>query len=125
MNSVTGIEVNAAEDLRYAAQITGDIAALERMFGEDLVYTHSSGMIDGKASFIESIKSGKVRYRKMERHDSQVRVFGTLAVLTGRAVFEVSVNGIDSSVRLRFHSIWEKRANGLQFVSWQATLSTS
>ena len=58
----------------------------------------------------------------MERDDVKVRIYGGIAIITGRARFEVTVNGADSTVRLRFHSIWAKRGAGLQFVSWQATL---
>lgn len=125
MNShiVSEAEINAAEDLRYAAQISGDVPALECMFGEELVYAHSTGAFDGKSGFIESIRSGRVKYRSMERYDTQVRVFGALGILTGRAKFDVSVNGIESVVRLSFHSIWEKRVTGFRFISWQATLT--
>lgn len=122
-NIVSIMEINAAEDLRYAAQISGDIPALERMFDEELVYAHSTGALDGKSGFIESIKSGRVKYRSMERHDTQIRIFGALGILTGRSKFEVSVNGIESVVRLSFHSIWEKRLSGFHFISWQATLT--
>jgi hypothetical protein len=42
-------------------------------------------------------------------------------MITGLANFDVTNKGQDISVELRFHSIWAKRAAGLQFVSWEAT----
>ncbi len=65
--SVTVDDALAAEAARYAAQTANDFAAMERLFGDDLVYIHSSTAIDTKASFIESIRSGAVRYRR-HRH---------------------------------------------------------
>ena len=86
------------------------------------MYVHSSTVQDTKASFIESLRSGKVVYRSMERSNTKVRIFGTVAIITGKAIFEVTARGRDKTLDLLFHSVWVKRDSGLQFVSWQATL---
>jgi ketosteroid isomerase-like protein len=118
---VTAKEALAAEDARYAAQMRNDFAAMEKLFGDDLVYTHSSAAVDSKKTYIESMRSGRVKYRVMKRSDVNVRAYGCVAVLTGRADFEVTSGGQDSSVALRFHTLWVKRDDGLQFISWQST----
>ncbi len=109
------------EDARYAAQTSNDFAAMERMFGEDLVYIHSSAVVDGKSSYVDSMRSGTVKYRAMKRSDVTVRTYGCLAIITGNADFDVTFKGQDLSVPLRFHSVWARRGSGVQFVSWQAT----
>ena len=119
--TVTEKEAQAAEDARYAAQMNGDYAALEKLLGNDLVYTHSSAVVDDKAKYIETQRSGAVRYKSMKRSDVKVRTYGCVAILTGRGDFVVTQKGQDSNVALRFHAIWAKRGSGLQFVSWQAT----
>lgn len=119
---ITENEALAAEDARYQAQINARFDIMELMFGDELVYQHSSGALDDKTGFIRAISSGAVRYRTMERYDVKVRIYGGIAIITGRARFGVTVNGADSTVRLSFHSIWAKRGAGQQFVSWQATL---
>ncbi len=111
-----------AEDARYEAQIDCDFDALDTLLGKDLVYVHSSTVQDTKASFIESLRSRKVVYRSMERSNTKVRIFGTVAIITGKAIFEVTARGRDKTMDLLFHSVWVKRDSGLQFVSWQATL---
>jgi uncharacterized protein DUF4440 len=110
-----------AEQARYAAQTGGDFAALERMIGDDLVYIHSSSNVDTKASFIESQRSGTVKYRSMKPLDLKVRTYGAIGIVSGRLDVEVNVRGQDNTLQLLFHSVWAKRAAGLQFVSWQAT----
>ena len=122
MKRITAEEALAAENQRYIAQVKSDIATLDRLFAEDLVYQHSTGATDDKIRFIQAIDSGAVRYRRMERQEVKVRIFGDVAVITGRGRFEVTVNSNDSVVHIRFHSIWVKRAGTVQFVSWQATL---
>ena len=39
-----------AENARYAAQTSNDFAAMEKLFGSDLTYNHSSAATDNKAT---------------------------------------------------------------------------
>jgi ketosteroid isomerase-like protein len=119
--SISAAEANSAEDARYAAQTANDFAAMDRLFGDDLVYIHSSSVVDDKAAYIESMRSGNVKYRVMRRSDVKVRTYGCIAIMTGNADFDVTVKGQEMSVALRFHTIWAKRPDGVQFISWQAT----
>jgi len=119
--TITPEEATRAEDARYAAQMANDFDAMQRLFGEDLVYIHSSAALDDKAAYIDSMRSGAVRYRVMRRSGVTVRTFGCLAILSGNADYDVTVKGQELTVPLRFHAIWAKREGGPQFVSWQAT----
>lgn len=119
--TITAEEALKAEEARYAAQLANDFAAMERLFGDELVYIHSSTTVDTKASFIESMRSGAVKYRKMTRGDVKVRTYGCIAIITGRGSFEVTARGQELKLELLFHAVWAKRAAGVQFVSWQAT----
>lgn len=119
--SVTTDEALASEDARYAAQMGDDFGAMQKLFGEDLVYIHSSAVVDNKASYIDSMKSGTVKYRVMRRSDVTVRTYGCIAIISGLGNFDVTVKGQELAVEIRFHSIWAKRDDGLQFISWEAT----
>ena len=119
--TITVAEALQAEDARFKAQMSGDGAAMKKLFGDDLVYIHSSTLVDTKQSFIESITSGNVKYRSMHRGDSTVRTYGGVAIVSGSAKFEVTVKGENRSLDLLYHAIWAKRIAGAQFISWQAT----
>jgi hypothetical protein len=119
--TITEAEALQAEEARYAAQLGNDFAAMERLFGDDLVYVHSSTTLDTKASFIDSMRSGAVKYRKMTRGEVKVRTYGAVAILTGTGTFEVTARGQELNLNLLFTAVWVKRAAGPQFVSWQAT----
>jgi hypothetical protein len=118
---ITVDEALQAEDARFKAQMGGDGAAMKKLFGDDLVYIHSSTVIDTKQSFIESITSGNVKYRSMNRGESKVRTYGGIAIVSGGAKFEVTVKGENRTLDLLYHAVWAKRPGGAQFVSWQAT----
>ncbi len=118
---VTEAQVQASEDARYAAQTNLDYTALERLLADDLIYIHSSAVVDNKKSYIDSMRDGSVRYLAMKRSDVQVRTFGCLAVMTGVGQFDVQIKDKPVTVELRFHSLWISREDRLQFVSWQST----
>jgi hypothetical protein len=120
--TITAEEALKSEKARYAAQTTNDFAAMEKLFGNDLTYNHSSAAVDGKASYMDSMRSGRVKYRKMTPNgDEKTRAYGCLALITGTAVYEVTSAGQDRSVPLRYTAIWAKRPSGIEFVSWQST----
>lgn len=119
--TITLEEALQAEDTRYKAQMSGDGVAMGKLFGDDLVYIHSSTVQDTKASFIESITSGNVKYRAMSRSEPKVRIYGCIAIVSGGAKFEVTVKGEDRTLNLLYHAVWAKRGSGVEFVSWQAT----
>ncbi len=118
---ITADEAIRAEDARYAAQMNDDFAAMDRLIADDLVYIHSSSVVDNKQSYIESMRSGAVKYRSMKRSDVTVRTFGCVAAITGFGNFDVTVKDKEMTVELRFHAIWAKRDGQVRFISWQAT----
>ena len=62
-----------------------------------------------------------LHYRAMRRSEASVRIYGCLAIITGKADFDVTLNGQDSNPHLLFTSIWAKRGPNMQFVSWEST----
>ena len=120
--TITADEAMKAETARYAAQTSNDFAAMEKLFGNDLTYNHSSAASDDKAKYIEAMRSGRTKYRTMKPNaDLKTRTYGCIAIITGTAVYEVTAGGQDRTVPLRFTAIWAKRPSGVEFVSWQST----
>jgi hypothetical protein len=120
--TITADEAMKAEMSRYVAQTSSDFAAMEKLFGNDLTYNHSSAASDDKAKYIDAMRSGRTKYRKMTpNQDVKTRTYGCVAIITGTAVYEVTAGGQDRTVPLRFTAIWAKRASGPEFVSWQST----
>src|SRR5690349_11584280 len=112
------------EDQRCNATIQRDVAALERLLAEDLTYTHSSGRVETKAAFLESIRAGNPRYHRIERSDVIVRIYDdAVAIVTGLARFTVTLNGQDKLSYARFTNVWTRSedASRWRFSAWQST----
>ena len=105
-------EILALEDKRYAAMCGGDFAALEAMLHDELLYTHSSGLTDTKATWLASLRAGKTKYKTAACSDRKVRLVGDTALVTGRAAIEAEINSQPRSLRLPQRL--DKNAEGLE-----------
>lgn len=114
-------EVLEIERHRIDGTVKRDVAALERVYADDLTYTHSSARQDTKASLIESIRSGQTTYHAIDVEERQVRVWDGAAVVTGASRMHVSSRGQESRFRIRFTLVYAKRPAGWQAVAWQST----
>jgi len=114
-------EILALEEKRFAAMVSGDVAVLDALLHQDLVYTHSSAVVDTKASYLEAIRTGKTRYASQKRFEERVRMCGDCALVTGRAEMQAEVNGVHKTLRLRYLDVWTKTPQGWKFIAWQST----
>jgi ketosteroid isomerase-like protein len=113
-------EILGLEDQRFSAMVARDFAALEKLVHGDLLYTHSSGLTDTKASWLESMKAGKTSYKSASCSERQVRLFGEVALVRGKAAIEAEINGQPRSLKLLFLNAWVRTPQGWKFAAWQS-----
>ncbi len=113
--------VTAADKAWAAATVKADAAALGKLLADDLNYIHSTGAIDDKASFIGKLKSGEQKYLKIDHDGSDVRLYGSTAVLTATARVESITKGVKGPpTHLRFIHVWFYSKGAWQLVAHQS-----
>jgi len=110
-----------ADNDRFAAMQKDDVAALEKILGDELHYTHTSAVVQTKAQFIDDIRTGKIKYLSVEPNDQNVDVFGNVAVVTGGAAVHIILNGADQSFKIRYTNVQVNRNGRWEMVAWEAT----
>jgi ketosteroid isomerase-like protein len=117
------VEVRAADAKRIEAMIQGDAKALAPLLAPGLTYTHTTGDVEDREHFLNTISSGRLDYLSMVPSDVLVRILGDrAAVITGRADVKVVAQGKENAVAMRFTSVWFKSGDaGWQMVAWQST----
>ena len=85
--------IRKLEDQRYAAMCAADAGALDKLLADTMVYTHSYGGSDSKASYLDGIRAKKWQYRKIERPKENIQVFGECALVTGQIRIELLSDG--------------------------------
>jgi len=106
---------------RMQAMAAKDVATLEAVLADDLVYTHSSARLDTKRSLIDGMKSGATVYTSVEPSGVKAQDLGDAVVLTGIAQIKVVSNGTPNAFGVRFTDVYAKRNGSWQMVTWQST----
>lgn len=119
--SATEAEILALEDRRWAAQIGKDADELATLLSDDLQYTHSTGSIDTKSSYMASILENVVDYQSSDRSDTAVTLVSNAAVVTGRATVDVVARGNQVQLNLSYTVVWLEGDNGWQLLTWHST----
>lgn len=114
-------EILALEDKRFGAMTAKDWKTLDALLHGDLLYTHSTGITDTKAVWMEAMKSGRTSYKSVKSSDRKVRLYGEVALVTGKAAIEAEVGGQPRSMKLCYLLAWTKTPQGWKFVAWQST----
>jgi ketosteroid isomerase-like protein len=104
------------------ALLKSDVAALEKIYDDGLIYTHSNGSTDNKSSYVGKIKSGAAKYQTMKRDDIKVSVYGNSAVVTCHWDVHTLANGKQIDTDARYIHIYVKQKDGWKMVAHQATL---
>ena len=108
------------ERQRWDALVENDLDALDRLFADDLTYTHSNGMVDTKATYLGALRDGVFRYTSVDLQDLQARAYGDIAVVTGKARVSTASKGGELVTNLRYTAVWAPVDGTYQFVSWHS-----
>jgi ketosteroid isomerase-like protein len=106
---------------RMAAMAQKDVATLNTLLADDLVYTHSSARLDTKQSLIGNMESGATVYTAVEPSDVKAQDVGDAIVLTGLCRISVMSGGRPNSFSVRFTDVYANRGGRWQMVAWQST----
>ena len=106
---------------RMNAMAQKDLATLNEVIAEDLVYTHSSARLDTKQSLIGNMESGSTVYTSVVPSDVKAQDLGDSVVLTGSCRISVNSGGNAMSFGVRFTDVYARRNGKWQMVTWQST----
>jgi len=106
---------------RMTAMAQKDVATLNALLADDLVYTHSSARLDTKQSLIGNMESGATVYTAVEPSDVEAQDLGEAVVLTGSCRISVMSGGRPNSFGVRFTDVYANRGGRWQMVAWQST----
>ena len=106
---------------RMSAMAQKDIATLNKLIADDLVYTHSSARLDTKQSLIGAMESGETVYTAVVPSDVKAQDLGDTVVLTGNARISVNSGGNAMNFGVRFTDVWVNKSGQWQMVAWQST----
>jgi hypothetical protein len=94
------------EQRRFKAMCAGDAAALGALLHDGLTYTHSSGTVDTKQSYIRGVREKLWDYQSIKQSDTRVSIAGNAALVHCRLRIDVAVGGVPKVVDSVALAVW-------------------
>lgn len=116
--------VLAAMDTWKQAMIKKDRALFDKVLHPALVYGHSDGHVEDKATAIKMVVDGPAVWEAIDFSDTKIDIRGTSAMVTGKVQYKERENGKLAVVNLVVLSVWVKGPQGWQMVGRQSTRPT-
>jgi ketosteroid isomerase-like protein len=110
-------EILKVDDERNQALQKGDVATLDRIYSDDLVYTNANGVILTKAQHLAELKGRSLNFISFKHEDVQVTVHGDAGFLTGISKSVVEYHGSVSHSMRRFLNVFMKKDGQWQCVA--------
>jgi len=122
------VDIRAQEDQLTLASRHLDLAALDRLYADDIMFTGVGGQICNKASILDEGRRGLAERKaagpnatapSYEKDDLHIAVHGDTAIASYRFVVTFRHDGQDLVRRYRTTNVWMKRPAGWQVVAAQ------
>jgi len=115
------VQVRECEKRRFAAMCAGDLATLDVLLDDELTYTHSSGVIDRKQSYLKGIREKLWDYRDINTSDERIVIRGDAALVFCRLQIDVNIRGTPKKVDSRALAVWTRASGDWRLVAVHST----
>ena len=106
------------------AHVQGDVTTLGRIFADDLIVVVPGMRPLNKDDSLGMFKVGGMKFDRYESSDTQSRVYGDTAIVTGRIKRTRTIAGRTMDDDWRFTKVYLRRAGNWQVVSFHASNAT-
>ena len=121
LNAGSTETIDQVERRRFAAMVAQDVAALEPLLAEELRYVHSNGQLESRAQFLETVRSGRIRYESIDVREIDVRLYDEIGLASGLITVGGRSGGQLLQLELRYTDAYVRRDGRWQLVASQGT----
>lgn len=114
---MTDDSIRACEAALRQAQLTSDVAALERLIDDELVFTGPDGLLYGKSDDLDAHRQGLIRITRLEPSEERIQRFGSIAIVSVRMEMAGSFREQPFAGPFRYTRIWCERPDGWRIVA--------
>lgn len=111
--------LNAVEFLKHA-MISGNQTDLEKIASESLSYGHSSGKLEDKTAFVQSIASGASDFVSIDLTEQTIYIKGKTAIVRHKLAATTNDGGKTGEVKLGVMLVFAKEGKYWKLLARQA-----
>jgi ketosteroid isomerase-like protein len=112
------------ENQRYDAALALDFDRLESLCHAELVYGHTAGNRDSRAAYLDKLRSGALRYHRIDHPVENIVLAGDTALVVGQMTADLTVNGTTKTLNNSALAVWTREAGSWKFIAYQPTPQT-
>src|SRR5579864_520439 len=98
-----------------------DYIALEGLYAGDYMLVRPDGSVLNKPVELQDLRSGGLRFHSIELGQTEVRMYGSTAVLTAESQAVSSRNGVESRSHFRLIAVYVQQGQSIKLVHFQST----
>lgn len=122
MSETLTSQILAAEQARCEAMLRGGGAALAAVLDPRLQFHHATGAADDRDAYLAKMAAGRIRYIAVAWAEEKVTALGEgVAMLTGRMITDVAVEGTEKRLDNRVITVWVKGDGQWRMAAFQST----
>lgn len=114
-------QVRLRERALHAAMLAGDVAALDALIDDDLVFVTADGSLVSKAQDLASHASGSLRLDRFDSREESCRLMGAAVHSVTGATLAGSFGGIPFAGRFVYSRLWLERDGVWRVVAGHAS----
>jgi hypothetical protein len=112
-------EVLALSKDKFNWMLENKLDSLSNVLDEQIILQHASGMIQSKDEYLETLRSGKLVYNKIDLKERSARIIGSTAIVMGKVDFNVTINGNAQDFNFSFTEVYTREKK-----KWKMVLYT-
>src|SRR5271155_4254179 len=105
----------------YGALRKNDLEKLSQIYSDDYVLVRPDGSAFSKAQILDDLKSHSMSFHSIELTNEKIRIYGSVAVLTGDSKITSVRDGEESSTEFRLVAIYCKQSDRVVLVHFQSS----
>lgn len=107
----------ACETALRRAQLASDVAELDRLVDDALVFTGPNGLVYGKDDDLAAHRRGIIRITRLDPSEERVQRFGQIAVVSVRMEMAGTFEGAAFAGPFRYTRVWRAHGDSWRIVA--------
>ena len=107
----------ACEAALREAMLANDVAALDRLLDDTLMFTALDGSVVGKQDDLEAHRARRLRATRLEPSERRIARFGSIAIVIVRVDLDATWDGAPAGGAFRYTRVWHERPDGWRIVA--------
>lgn len=115
-------QVEALEEQWRQAQLAGDVATMDKLLSDDYIGISMTGQVNTKMQQLDRMRMHKIALTRLDLGERQVKLIGSIAIVTSRAEVEGTNEGAPVKGTFRYTRVYQHLpSGGWKITSFEAT----